>query len=98
MNENVVLYTESGGVGTITINRPKAMNSLNADVFKALLLLARELRTNQSVKCVVLTAAGEKAFSAGNDVKGGGFTSKKDAQQPLLQVDTITALDALPQP
>ena len=95
--EDVVLFEErSNGVGVITLNRPKSLNSLNQPVFEALLALCHRLRRKDTtVKVVVLTAAGDRAFSAGNDVKGGQFTSRGD---PRLQVNTIEALYNLRQP
>lgn len=95
--EPVVLFEErSNGVGVITLNRPKSLNSLNQDVFEELLALCKRLSArNSTVKVVVLNAAGDRAFSAGNDVKGGQFTARGD---PRLQVNTIEALYNLPQP
>ena len=94
----VVLYDETpSGVATITINRPKSMNSLSGEVFTKLNEIAKKLRYSKTAKVVVLTGAGNRAFSAGNDVKGGSFTAGAE-YDARLQVDTIEALDALPQP
>ena len=72
----VVLYDETpSGVATITINRPKSMNSLSGEVFTKLNEIAKKLRYSKTAKVVVLTGAGNRAFSAGNDVKGGSFTA-----------------------
>lgn len=68
MNENgPVLLDIKEGVAVITINRPEALNSLNQQVLLALqeAFTAIDLET---VRCVVLTGAGEKAFAAGADV------------------------------
>lgn len=94
---NVVLFEENAdGVVTLTINRPSSMNSLSEDVFQRLLDICQALnQKDATAKVVILTGAGDKAFSAGNDVRGGRFTSRGD---PHLQVDTIEALDRLPQP
>lgn len=74
---DVVLFEldAESGVGTITINRPAAMNSLNVAVFSRLQEIALAARYEKALKVLVLTAAGDRAFSAGNDVKGGSFTS-----------------------
>eukprot|EP00747_Dinoflagellata_sp_TGD_P167225 gnl/TRDRNA2_/TRDRNA2_191249_c0_seq1.p1 gnl/TRDRNA2_/TRDRNA2_191249_c0~~gnl/TRDRNA2_/TRDRNA2_191249_c0_seq1.p1 ORF type:complete len:269 (+),score=52.96 gnl/TRDRNA2_/TRDRNA2_191249_c0_seq1:107-913(+) len=95
--DDVVLFQEDNdGIATITLNRPKAMNSLSEEVFERLLAITRRLRRRDATaKVVILTASGDKAFSAGNDVRGGAFTAKGD---PRLQIDTIEALDRLPQP
>jgi len=77
----------------------KAMNSLNVPVFERLKEIALAARYEKELKVLVLTAAGDRAFSAGNDVRGGSFTaSGGGATSRRLQVETIEALDAVPQP
>ena len=62
-----ILYEVDGAVGTITINRPKALNALNSQVLDELnaTLDAVDLDT---VRCSILTGAGEKSFVAGADI------------------------------
>ena len=62
-----ILYEVDGAVGTITINRPKALNALNSQVLDELnaTLDAVDLDT---VRCLILTGAGEKSFVAGADI------------------------------
>ena len=62
-----ILYEVEGAVGTITINRPKALNALNSQVLDELnaTLDAVDLNT---VRCLVLTGAGDKSFVAGADI------------------------------
>ena len=75
------------------------MNSLNVPVFERLKEIALAARYEKELKVLVLTAAGDRAFSAGNDVRGGSFTaSGGGATSRRLQVETIEALDAVPQP
>jgi enoyl-CoA hydratase len=58
----------NAGVALLTINRPKAMNSLNTEVLSELFDTLQALEQNSEVKVVVLTGAGEKAFVAGADI------------------------------
>ena len=62
-----ILYEVEGAVGTITINREKALNALNSQVLDELnaTLDAVDLDT---VRCLILTGAGEKSFVAGADI------------------------------
>ena len=62
-----ILYEVEGAVGTITINREKALNALNSQVLEELdaTLDAVDLDT---VRCLILTGAGEKSFVAGADI------------------------------
>ena len=56
-------------VATVTINRPEALNALTIDLRNQLALLIDELNKMTSVKVIILTGAGERAFSAGLDLK-----------------------------
>ncbi|MDR7079784.1 enoyl-CoA hydratase/carnithine racemase [Neobacillus niacini] len=47
---------------TITINRPKFLNALNSEVLKELTELADAIGSNPSIRAVILSSAGEKAF------------------------------------
>ena len=62
-----VLYEVKGQVGTITINREKALNALNSTVLEELdkTLDAVDL---DNVRCLILTGAGQKSFVAGADI------------------------------
>ena len=62
-----ILYEVNGAVGTITINREKALNALNSQVLEELdaTLDAVDL---ENVRCLILTGAGEKSFVAGADI------------------------------
>lgn len=56
------------GILTITINRPEKMNALNKDVINDLSAAFDDALTNNEVKSIILTGAGEKAFVAGADI------------------------------
>jgi 2-(1,2-epoxy-1,2-dihydrophenyl)acetyl-CoA isomerase len=63
-----VLLEVTDGVGTITLNRPDAMNSLNVATKEALLGALREVAADPAIRCVVLTGSG-RAFCVGQDLK-----------------------------
>ena len=67
MAENIRWEVESG-IGLLTIARPKAMNALNADTMTELEELFTKVATDSSVKAVIITGDGEKAFVAGADI------------------------------
>jgi enoyl-CoA hydratase len=58
-----------GGVATVTINRPDALNALDLDHAEALRVELERLASDEETRVVVLTGAGEKAFVAGADIK-----------------------------
>ena len=60
-------YEVDGAVGIITINRPKALNALNEDVLNDLEQVFDAVDLN-TVRCLILTGAGDKSFVAGADI------------------------------
>lgn len=60
-------YEESGGVARVTLSRPEVHNAFNTAMQSELHTLWRALRDDDSVRCVVLRGAGDKAFCTGID-------------------------------
>lgn len=69
MNFETLLVEDRGPVRVVSINRPKALNALNAQVVGELTELVEETAISDTVRALVLTGAGEKAFVAGADIK-----------------------------
>ena len=67
INMEFVLYEVNGQVGTITINREKALNALNSAVLEELDATLDAVDLNE-VRCLILTGAGTKSFVAGADI------------------------------
>jgi enoyl-CoA hydratase/carnithine racemase len=63
-----VLYENRGPAAWITLNRPEKLNALNAAVLEGLHAALDRAEADDDVKVVVLTGAGERAFSAGYDL------------------------------
>lgn len=68
MSYENIEYTVDGHIGRVTINRPKLMNALNHQTLEELAHAFDAARDDQSVRCVLITGAGEKAFVAGADI------------------------------
>ncbi|QJT03913.1 enoyl-CoA hydratase [Streptomyces asoensis] len=66
---DTVLYEVSDGLATITLNRPEAMNALNIATKVALRDAVQSAAADDAVRAVLLTAAGERAFCVGQDLK-----------------------------
>jgi enoyl-CoA hydratase len=64
-----IVYEKSEGIATITLNRPEALNAFSKDVVEEVLLALENVKGDETVRVVVLTGAGEKAFSVGADIK-----------------------------
>jgi len=62
-----LLYEERDGVAILTLNRPEVLNAFNRAMERELQHVWQSLRSNDDVRAVVLTGAGEKAFCTGID-------------------------------
>src|SRR5688572_31485672 len=68
MNFDNLLLERDGAVAVITIHRPQVLNALNSSTIDELRRLILELKHDASVRSVIITGAGEKAFVAGADI------------------------------
>ena len=72
-----------GRVATLTLNRPDAMNAINMQMRSELRQALEALRRDAEVGAVVLTGCGEKAFSAGMDLRE---FAKTNADMPVAEM------------
>ncbi|WP_331371719.1 crotonase/enoyl-CoA hydratase family protein [Sinorhizobium chiapasense] len=63
-----VLFDAADGVALLTLNRPERLNALSYDLIDRLLHLLDLIEVDDTVQAVILTGAGERAFSAGGDI------------------------------
>ncbi|ORW51826.1 3-hydroxyisobutyryl-CoA hydrolase [Mycobacterium paraense] len=73
-----VLTRVDGGVGLITLNRPKAINSLNQNMVDALSAVLTRWESDDAVGAVVLAGTGERGLCAGGDVVAVYHSARKD--------------------
>jgi enoyl-CoA hydratase len=86
-------------IAIVTMNRAEALNAFNAEQLNALIEAFRSLRTDRSVRCVVLTGAGERAFAAGADIKEmAEMTPEQGLAFGRLGHAMVNAVEGLPQP
>src|SRR5499427_4707876 len=64
-----ILYEKKEAIGYITFNRPKVLNALNRKTIEELHQALLDARDDSTVRVLILTGAGEKAFVAGADIK-----------------------------
>lgn len=64
-----ILYEERDHIAVITINRPRALNAFNSQMLDEMTEALRNAEENREIRCVVITSAGERAFTAGGDIK-----------------------------
>lgn len=66
--ENIIAEKLEGGVGLVRLNRPKALNALNAALMQELVVALSDFDGDTEIGCLVITG-NEKAFAAGADIK-----------------------------
>lgn len=67
-NTTILLHIEDT-IATVTLNRPEALNAFNQDSFSGMISAAKKIKETPEVRVVIITGAGERAFSAGMDLK-----------------------------
>ena len=83
--EPVLLTEVSDGLARVTINRPERMNSLNRELMTAMRQTFFELAENRECRVILLSAAGERAFCAGADLKEPGRHEYADLSDYLRE-------------
>jgi len=68
MAYNHILFEITDKLATITINRPKSLNALNTEVLNEIFHAVESVAANESIRVLILTGSGEKAFVAGADI------------------------------
>ena len=93
MSQDLV-YELHDHVGLITFNRPQARNALTLEMYERLAEILGDVENDSSVKALILTGAGEKAFAAGTDISEfRSFSTAEHALNYEARMDRI--LDAL---
>ena len=97
--EEAVLYTVENNVATITLNRPKSLNSMNDGLIDGVHVALDKALADAAVKAVVLTGAG-KAFCAGGDLSFlNGLETAADKKAFIAKVGNVAKrITALPKP
>jgi len=99
MSYDNIIFEFDKGIGTLTFNRPKALNALNADLLEEMARLLGEIAANEDIRVLVMTGAGEKAFVAGADITElATFNALQGKLFAKKGQDTINKLQALPIP
>jgi enoyl-CoA hydratase len=68
MSYETILLSVENSIATITFNRPKALNALNAKLLTEFSAALDDISTNEAIHVLVLTGSGDKAFVAGADI------------------------------
>jgi enoyl-CoA hydratase len=95
-----LLYEIKDGIGHITFNRPEARNAFTFRMYERLRDICLQAGTDSSVKALVLTGAGGKAFAAGTDVSQfKTFSSGDDVMEYEARIERVLcAMESCPVP
>ena len=95
-----LLYEIQDGIGFITFNRPEARNALTFAMYERLAEICNGIEAQKSVRALVLSGAGEKAFAAGTDISQfRSFETPEDALGYEARIDRVLgALERCPVP
>ena len=95
-----ILLERDGGIATVTLNRPAVLNALNVLMLDELLETFATLATDETLRAVILTGAGAKAFAAGADISElNALPDARAAETQARKGQALTrALEALREP
>jgi enoyl-CoA hydratase len=94
-----VLYEKKDGIAYVTLNRPKVLNALNQRTWQDLRTAFEDARDDATVRGVILTGAGDKAFIAGADIGEIAHITAVDAEQSSRYgQDVLTLIENLGKP
>lgn len=99
MELETVLYRVEGNVGIVSLNRTKAMNSLNKQIFADLTVAFEEAKKDDNVRCVIMNGEG-RAFCAGGDIAEMKSITTEEAFFDFMTVagEFTTLLNTFPKP
>lgn len=99
MRQEVLLLEEEDNVCTFILNRPEVMNAFNFELLRALKEEIDALRFKPDIRVVIITGAGEKAFSAGADLKERRSLSDIQVKEYIHTIRNLfTAVEMLNKP
>ena len=95
MSADGVLLVRDGAIATVTLNKPERLNALDRAMWTRLGAVMRELDVDESLRCIVLRGAGDRAFAAGADISEFAHERADAAQAKRYGEDTAESLRAL---
>src|SRR5262252_8751720 len=78
-----ILVEKEDGVGLVTLNRPEKLNAMNRRLSSELHNAVKELDADDTIGCIVITGAGDRAFSAGGDIHEQREDDRRYTQEEL---------------
>ncbi len=90
MADDELLYEVRDGIARVTFNRPQARNALTFAMYERLAAVCAEVDADRSIKAMLLTGAGDRAFAAGTDISQfRAFSTPDDALEYEARIDRV---------
>ncbi|MFB3813382.1 MAG: enoyl-CoA hydratase/isomerase family protein [Terriglobales bacterium] len=94
-----ILFETRGPVATITMNRPDKLNACSTQMYKDIDAALTLIEEDADIRAVIITGAGDKAFSAGADLEELQFKNLKESTEYIrIDAKTFRHLENIPQP
>jgi enoyl-CoA hydratase/carnithine racemase len=85
-----LLYSVTDGIARVTFNRPQARNAMTFAMYERLAEICLEANEDRSIKVLILTGAGDKAFASGTDIaQFRAFKTAQDALDYEARIDRV---------
>jgi enoyl-CoA hydratase len=97
MEPKNILVKKEGAVGVVTLNRPKALNALNAELLEELAAALEEFDADPAIRAIVITGS-DRAFAAGADIKEMAAKSYMDVFKTNFLVRSSERIAAIRKP
>lgn len=99
MDYKNILFNVEDGIALITFNRPKALNAMNSETLIELKDAVTICKKDDSIKALILTGSGDKAFVAGADIAQMQSLCPMDAHKFMeLGQETLRLIEEMPKP
>lgn len=99
MSDSSLIIEKKKGVALVTLNRPEVMNAFNFELLNALRNGITDLGSEKDIRVILITGAGDKAFSAGADLKERAGLNDDQVREFIISIrDLFTSIEALGKP
>src|ERR1700730_16574844 len=85
-----LLYAVENGIARLTFNQPQARNALTFAMYERMAAICETVNADRSIKAMILTGAGDKAFASGTDISQfRAFKTAQDALDYEARIDRV---------
>lgn len=99
MSDSITLDIQNEHIAIITLNRPEAMNAMSLNVLDQLNASLDEISNNKAIRAIIITAAGNRAFCAGADLKERKGMSNEDVIKTVQYIgNTVNRIEQMAVP